>query len=48
MGVAGIVIEAGGDETLAVAALLHDALEDQPDRVDRALLETWLNRAANG
>lgn len=27
---AAIVLEEGGDETLAVAALLHDVLEDQP------------------
>ena len=29
MGVAGLVIEHGGNETQAVAALLHDAVEDQ-------------------
>jgi (p)ppGpp synthase/HD superfamily hydrolase len=28
--VAGLVLEAGGDEELAVAALLHDAIEDAP------------------
>jgi len=28
MGVAGLVLEAGGDEDLAVAALLHDVVED--------------------
>jgi GTP pyrophosphokinase len=28
MGVAGLVLEAGGDEELAIAALLHDAVED--------------------
>jgi (p)ppGpp synthase/HD superfamily hydrolase len=28
MGVAGIVLEAGGDEDLAIAALLHDVVED--------------------
>jgi GTP pyrophosphokinase len=29
--VAGTVIEHGGDEDQAIAALLHDAIEDQPD-----------------
>lgn len=28
MGVAGLVLEAGGDEDLAIAALLHDVVED--------------------
>lgn len=31
LGVASLVLEAGGDEELAIAALLHDALEDQPE-----------------
>jgi len=31
MAVASLVLEAGGDEKLAIAALLHDAIEDQPD-----------------
>ena len=31
LAVASLVIEAGGDEKLAIAALLHDAIEDQPD-----------------
>ena len=30
LGVASLVLEAGGDEDQAIAALLHDALEDQP------------------
>ena len=30
MQVAGLVMEAGGDEELAIAALLHDAIEDAP------------------
>jgi len=38
MGVAAIVIEAGGDVTLATAALLHDTLEDQPEQVNAELL----------
>jgi (p)ppGpp synthase/HD superfamily hydrolase len=29
MGVASLVLEAGGDEDLAIAGLLHDAVEDQ-------------------
>jgi (p)ppGpp synthase/HD superfamily hydrolase len=29
MGVASLVLEAGGDEYTAIAALLHDAVEDQ-------------------
>jgi (p)ppGpp synthase/HD superfamily hydrolase len=29
MSVAGIIMEAGGDESLAIAGLLHDAVEDQ-------------------
>lgn len=33
LGVAALVIEDGGDEDEAIAALLHDALEDQPDEV---------------
>lgn len=31
--VAGLVLEAGGDEELAIAALLHDAIEDAPSGV---------------
>jgi (p)ppGpp synthase/HD superfamily hydrolase len=31
LAVAGLVLEAGGDEELAIAAMLHDAVEDQPD-----------------
>lgn len=31
LAVAGLVLEAGGDEKLAIAALLHDAIEDQPE-----------------
>jgi len=29
LAVAGLVLEAGGDEDVAIAALLHDAVEDQ-------------------
>lgn len=30
LGVAGLVLEAGGDEDLAIAGLLHDTIEDTP------------------
>ena len=33
LGVASTVLELGGDEDAVIAALLHDALEDQADRV---------------
>ena len=33
LGVTGLVLEDGGDEDEAIAALLHDSLEDQPERV---------------
>ena len=32
LSVSALVLEDGGDETEAIAALLHDALEDQPGR----------------
>ena len=32
LSVSALVLEDGGDETEAIAALLHDSLEDQPDR----------------
>lgn len=32
LGVASLVLEAGGDEEMAIAALLHDAVEDQGGR----------------
>lgn len=31
LGVASLVFEAGGDEELAIAAMLHDAIEDRPE-----------------
>ena len=31
--VAGLVLEAGGDDDLAIAALLHDTLEDHGDKI---------------
>lgn len=36
LGVAALVIDDGGDEDQAIAALLHDALEDQPDKITAA------------
>jgi (p)ppGpp synthase/HD superfamily hydrolase len=38
LGVASLVVDAGGTEDQAIAALLHDALEDQPERVSVASL----------
>lgn len=35
LAVASLVLEAGGDEELAIAAVLHDAIEDQPDYATR-------------
>jgi hypothetical protein len=39
MAVASLVMENGGDEDQAIAALLHDALEDHPAEVTAELLE---------
>ncbi|MCU0691954.1 MAG: HD domain-containing protein [Polyangiaceae bacterium] len=38
MAVSALVGEHGGDEDLMIAALLHDVLEDRPDRVDLATI----------
>lgn len=38
LGVAAIVIAEGGDEDQAIAALLHDAIEDQGDKTSEAQL----------
>ncbi len=35
LSVSALVLEDGGDEDEAIAALLHDALEDQPDRTSQ-------------
>lgn len=35
LSVSALVLEDGGDETEAIAALLHDSLEDQPGRTSR-------------
>ena len=37
--VAALTLSAGGDERQAIAALLHDALEDVPDRITPELIE---------
>ncbi len=37
--VAALTLSAGGDENQAIAALLHDALEDVPDRITPKLIE---------
>jgi (p)ppGpp synthase/HD superfamily hydrolase len=39
LAVTALVLEAGGDEDVAVAALLHDAIEDQGDQVSIGELE---------
>lgn len=39
LSVAALVIESGGDEDEAIAALLHDALEDCPDQISPERLE---------
>jgi (p)ppGpp synthase/HD superfamily hydrolase len=40
MSVAALVLENGGDEDQAIAALLHDAIEDQGDRTNMAELRS--------
>lgn len=39
MSVAALVLEDGGDEDEAIAALLHDALEDRPDKITADAIE---------
>jgi len=47
MSVAALVLENGGDEEQAIAALLHDAIEDQGDRTSLAeLRERFGDRVA--
>jgi len=43
LGVASLVLEHGGTETQAIAALLHDALEDRPrdGRTEREIIERF-------
>ncbi len=48
LAVAGLVLEAGGDEELAIAAMLHDAIEDQPDdATPEAIREEFGDRVAD-
>jgi (p)ppGpp synthase/HD superfamily hydrolase len=48
LAVASLVLEAGGDEELAIAAMLHDAIEDQPDDVSaETLREEFGDRVAD-
>lgn len=48
LAVAALVLEAGGDEDQAVAALLHHTVEDHPDQVSFALLaERFGDRVTN-
>ncbi len=48
LGVAALVLEAGGDEDQAIAALLHDAVEDQPERTSLEQISTKFGeRVAN-
>lgn len=42
LGVSGLVLQHGGDETQAIAALLHDAIEDQAEAFGGA---DWLRQA---
>ena len=46
--VQGLVIEAGGDAEQAIAALLHDGLEDAPDPPERARRETVIQEHFGG
>ena len=39
LGVCALVMESGGDEDEAIAALLHDSLEDHPEEVTRSDLD---------
>jgi (p)ppGpp synthase/HD superfamily hydrolase len=47
LSVASLVLEAGGDEDQAIAALFHDALEDQGERItERDLRQQYGDRVA--
>jgi (p)ppGpp synthase/HD superfamily hydrolase len=48
MGVASIVLEYGGDETVAVAALLHDAIEDQGGQPTGTVIERMFGAEVAG
>jgi (p)ppGpp synthase/HD superfamily hydrolase len=48
LAVAGLVLEAGGGEELAIAAMLHDAIEDQPEDVSpETIREEFGDRVAD-
>jgi (p)ppGpp synthase/HD superfamily hydrolase len=48
LAVASLVLEAEGDEELAIAAMLHDAIEDQPDFVtSEGIAEQFGERVAD-
>src|SRR4051794_23144726 len=40
LGVCALILTDGGDEDEAIAGLLHDTLEDHPDRISRSQLES--------
>lgn len=44
LAVAGLVLQAGGDEEEAIAALLHDVLEDRPECVTPGEIEDMFGR----
>lgn len=44
LGVCDLVLSNGGDEDEAIAALLHDALEDHPDRITREEIDARFGR----
>jgi (p)ppGpp synthase/HD superfamily hydrolase len=46
--VTALVLEDGGDETEAIAALLHDALEDQPDKTNPEEISQYFGNVVLG
>lgn len=46
MSVSALVMEFGGDEDLAIAGLLHDALEDCGSEHEKVIRENWGERVA--
>ena len=47
LGVASLVLEYGGDEELAMAAVLHDAVEDQGAHQEPVIRQRYGNRVAD-
>jgi (p)ppGpp synthase/HD superfamily hydrolase len=45
LSVAALVLEDGGSEDLAIAALLHDALEDHPEKITRDAIAARFGKA---